>query len=122
MPCLNRISYILLQHPLFLPSILIILLMGQYGTDIHFMPIVVYSSNQPYSIATDIEDGEFPHFICCRKHSAYFRQRGKIASLHVPVPVFKSCSSIWMITCKIVQTLPCDDVHTKWRFAYQRYA
>ena len=77
------------------------------------MPIVVYSSNQPYSIATNVEDGEFPHFICCWKYSAHFRQGSKIAALHVPVPVLKSCSGVRVVACKIVQTLPCDDVHTK---------
>src|SRR5262245_27028497 len=118
MPCLNRISYILLKHHLFLPSILIIFLMGQYDTDIHFMPIVVYSSNQPYLITTNVEDGEFTHFIRCRKHGAHFRQGSKIALLHVAVPVLKSCSGVRVVTCKIVQTLSCNDVHTKWCFAY----
>ena len=68
--------------------------MGQYGTDIHFMPIVVYSSNQSYFIATNVEDGEFPHFICCWKYSTHFRHGSKIASLHVLVPVLKSCSGV----------------------------
>jgi hypothetical protein len=35
--------------------------------------------------------------------------------------VLKSCSGVWVVTCKIVQTFSRDDVHTKWRFAYQRY-
>ena len=74
------------------------------------MPIVVYSSNQAYLIATNVEDGEVTHFIRCRKHGVHFRQGSKIASLHIAVPMLKSCSGIRMVACKIVQTLPCDEM------------
>ena len=33
-------------------------------------------------------------------------------------PVFKCCSSVRMIVCKIVQTLPRDNVHTPWCSVY----
>src|SRR5712691_1157747 len=102
MPCLYSIAHILLEHRLFLPCVLVVFLMSQHGTDIYSTPIVVDRSNQPSLIATNIEDGEFAHFICGRKHGAHFDQGGKIAPLHVPVPVLKSCSGVRMIVCKIV--------------------
>ena len=35
-----------------------------------------------------------------------FGSGGKVAPLHVPIPESQSCSGVWMIVCKIVQTLP----------------
>ncbi len=87
LPGLDSIPYILLEHPLFLPLVLIVFLMGQDGADIYFTPIVIDRSNEPCLVAPNIEDGQLTNFIRSWEHSTHFYQRGKIVLLHIKVRI-----------------------------------
>ena len=85
--------------------------MSQHVADINLAPIIVYRGDQSNFVASNIEDREFSHLVGVRKFFAELHEILKPAFTHNRVPPRERRLSIWMPLDKVVQTLPCDDMH-----------
>ena len=60
------------KHHLLLPSTLIILLISERRTDVHFASIIMYRGNQAHPITVNIEDSKFSYLIRSGKRRSQF--------------------------------------------------
>src|ERR1700730_9763390 len=86
--------------------------MRQHVPDINLASIIMHGSDQSNLVAADIEDSEPCHLISLRKSLTQLREVRKASFSHDRVPVRKRGSSVQMLLCELIQTLPCDDMHS----------
>lgn len=86
--------------------------MSQYVPDINLPPIIMYGGDRSNLVTANIEDSESCHLIRVRKSLAQLREARKASFSHDRVPVRARGSSVRMPLCELIQTLPCDNMHS----------
>ncbi len=87
--------------------------MGQNGTDVDFLSVVMDSSNQSNFVATDVEDGEFSNLIGGGEGIPKFWKGGEVILPNDGVPLDESICRLWVAGGKFVEAFSRNHMHVK---------
>ena len=85
--------------------------MGQHVADVNLVSIIMQSGDQSNFVPADIEDGKFSNLIRVREEVSQSGEVGEAALADNPIPARERWSCLRMLLRKLIQALPCDDMH-----------